>query len=544
MIPENKTAKATKENLLRIFTVPENSESTLTVVEKRMSQNLNQFLNEHIVADAKSLLDIELDFKDFTIPEEPQFVSEFTQHLLDKVVSHSVHTSSPWFIGHMTSALPYFLMPLSKLMTALNQNTVKVETSKAFTPMERQVIGMLHQLIFQQQPHFYHHYMHNAQHSLGAICSGGTIANITALWVARNTALKANDNFPGIENTGLIAAIAYYGYTDIAILVSERSHYSLKKAADLLGIGKQNFISIPTDHNNHLETRALEHHIYKLREKNILPIAVVAAAGTTETGSIDPLDEIATICEREKIHFHVDAAWGGATLLSNNHRHLLAGIQRADSVTIDAHKQFYLPMGAGMVLFKNPSSSHAIEHHAQYILRQGSKDLGARTLEGSRSGMAMLIYSAFHIISRQGYELLIDQSIEMATFFADLITQHSDFELISKPELCILTYRFIPTFVNLDSIFHSEIKKEINNLLNELTIFIQKEQREEGKSFVSRTLLNPEKWDKQDIVVFRVVLANPLTTKKILESILAEQRTIASRAFGIIQQLENLLDKQ
>ncbi|NMT57010.1 aminotransferase class V-fold PLP-dependent enzyme, partial [Vibrio parahaemolyticus] len=143
--------------------------------------------------------------------------------------------------------------------------------------------------------------------------------------------------------------------------------------------------------------------------------------GTTETGNVDPLPEIAEVCQAHGCHFHVDAAWGGATLMSNHHRHLRKGGEMADSVTIDAHKQLYIPMGAGMVLFKDPDAMKSIEHHAQYILRKGSKDLGSHTLEGSRSGMAMLVYAAMHIISRPGYELLIDQSIEKARYFADLI---------------------------------------------------------------------------------------------------------------------------
>ncbi|MFA0697522.1 putative pyridoxal-dependent aspartate 1-decarboxylase, partial [Vibrio sp. 10N.222.49.C9] len=127
----------------------------------------------------------------------------------------------------MTSALPYFLMPLSKIMIALNQNLVKIETSKAFTPLERQVLGMLHSLIYAQDDDFYAKWMHSAQHSLGAFCSGGTIANITALWVARNNAFPADGDFKGIEQQGIFKALKHYEYEGIAILVSERGHYSL-----------------------------------------------------------------------------------------------------------------------------------------------------------------------------------------------------------------------------------------------------------------------------------------------------------------------------
>ena len=543
MVTEQKTVDVSFESLLRIFTVPEGPDSTLTQIEDKLSQNLNQFLREHIVAEEKPLREIEKDFSNAQIPEQPEFVSEHTEHLLDSLVSHSVHTSSPSFIGHMTSALPYFLMPLSKIMIALNQNLVKIETSKAFTPLERQVLGMLHRLIYQDDSQFYSRWMHSANHSLGAFCSGGTIANITALWVARNNALKAEGSFKGVEKEGLFKAMKHYGYEGLAILVSERGHYSLKKAADVLGIGQESLVAVKTDNNNRICTDDLILKIEQLKQAKIKPFAVIGVAGTTETGNIDPLREIAEVCQKTDCHFHVDAAWGGATLMSNNHRHLLDGIELADSVTIDAHKQLYVPMGAGMVLFKNPDAMTAIEHHAQYILRKGSKDLGSHTLEGSRSGMAMLVYASMHIISRPGYELLIDQSINKARYFADLITEQNDFELVSEPELCLLTYRYIPEHVQeaLEQA-NSGDKVKLNELLNELTKFIQKKQRETGKSFVSRTQLTPEKWNHQPIIVFRVVLANPLTGHDILSAIIDEQREISKLAPNLMRAINTLAD--
>lgn len=541
MVSEQRTADANFESLLRIFTVPEGPDSTLTKIEEELSRNLNKFLREHIVAEEKSLKDIEKDFSDAHIPEQPEFVSDHTQHLLDTLVSHSVHTASPSFIGHMTSALPYFLMPLSKIMIALNQNLVKIETSKAFTPLERQVLGMLHRLIYNRDDSFYSSWMHSAEHSLGAFCSGGTIANITALWVARNKALKAQGSFKGVEKEGLFKAMKHYGYEGLAVLVSERGHYSLKKAADVLGIGQEGLVSVRTADNNRICPKDLQDKIAQLKQQNIKPFAVIGVAGTTETGNIDPLREIAKICQDEGCHFHIDAAWGGATLMSNNHRHLLDGIEMADSVTIDAHKQLYIPMGAGMVLFKDPDAMKSIEHHAQYILRKGSKDLGSHTLEGSRSGMAMLVYASMHIISRAGYELLIDQSIAKARYFADLIKAQPDFELVSEPELCLLTYRYLPAhFKQALEKADAKQKLALNELLNELTKFVQKTQRETGKSFVSRTQLNPKCWEQLNTIVFRVVLANPLTTHDILHSVLDEQRKIVQQAPNLMRQIEQM----
>ena len=122
------TAQASLENLYRIFTVPEAPDSTLGQIDQAISDNLMGFLQEHIVAVERDLVEIERDFSQSRIPEEPTFVSNYTEFLKEKVVSQSVHTASPGFIGHMTSALPYFMLPLSRILTALNQNLVKVET--------------------------------------------------------------------------------------------------------------------------------------------------------------------------------------------------------------------------------------------------------------------------------------------------------------------------------------------------------------------------------------------------------------------------------
>ncbi len=538
MRASKRIAEATQESLHRIFTIAEAPDSTLGRLEQEMSQNLVGFLNNHIVASKNALTDIEQDFINAHIPEQPEFVSDHMHHLLDKLVAQSVHTSSPSFVGHMTSALPSFILPLSKLMVGLNQNLVKVETSKAFTPLERQVLGMMHNLVYQQEDDFYQSWMHSAQHSLGAFCSGGTVANITALWVARNKLLKPEGNFMGVAREGLHRAMKHYGYEDLAILVSERGHYSLKKSADILGIGQENVIAIPTDEHNKIDCQKLSLKCHELAEKNVKVLAIVGVAGTTETGNIDPLDKIAEIAQQHDCHFHVDAAWGGATLLSNKYRPLLKGIEQADSVTIDAHKQMYVPMGAGLVIFKDPASVSAIEHHAEYILRKGSKDLGSHTLEGSRPGMAMLVYASLHIISRPGYEMLINQAIEKAEYFAELINQHDDFELITRPELCLLTYRYAPKSVQaLLARNDDEANKSVNLLLGKLTKFIQKRQREDGRSFVSRTRIEVSRYGGQKVIVFRVVLANPLTTKEILQDILQQQCQLAQESENFLPQL-------
>lgn len=525
----NKNADVTLETLYKIFTVPESENSTLGKIEKEISQNLHGFLNAHIVSLDTQPDDLEKEFADFKIPDNPIYVSDQANFLLSKVVSQSVHTASPSFVGHMTSALPYFMLPLAKMMIALNQNLVKIETSKAFTPLERQVLGMLHHLVYKKPDAYYQKFIQDYEVALGAFCSNGTIANVTSMWVALNKALPKSPGFDGVSEEGLFAGLQHHGYQGAAILVSKRGHYSLQKAANLLGIGKRNLIAIPTDNESKIRTDLLKQKIKELQEKNIAIISVVGIAGTTETGNIDDLRSLATICNQENIHFHVDAAWGGPTLFSKKYGHLLDGIESADSVTFDAHKQLYVPMGAGFALFKNENDLSLIEHTAEYIIRKGSRDIGRRTLEGSRPGMAMLVHSGFKIIGCLGYEMLIDMGIEKAKTFSQLIMESDDFELVSHPELNILTYRYIPQHIK--ERMKNATKNELNTLnerLNQLTINIQKHQREKGKTFVSRTTLQPKCYGGQNINVFRVVLANPLTQVNHLEEILDEQRAIAN----------------
>ena len=541
MAKTRETARATLENLYRIFTVPEAPDSTLGSIDRAISRDVAGFLQTHIVALERSLEEIEADFSSSVIPEEPTFVSEYTDFVKEKLVAQSVHTAAPGFIGHMTSALPYFMLPLSRIMTALNQNLVKVETSKAFTPLERQVLAMLHRLVYRDDDGFYDRWIHDSGNALGAFCSGGTVANVTALWVARNRLFAPSGEFRGIAREGLARALEHIGCKGLAVLCSRRGHYSLGKAIDLLGLGRDNLVLVDTDAHNRVDMSCLRAECRRLQKEDIRPLALVGIAGTTETGNVDPLEQMAELAAELGCHFHVDAAWGGPTLFSASHAHLLAGIERADSVTIDAHKQLYVPMGVGMIIFKDPTALSAIEHHANYILRHGSKDLGSHTLEGSRPGKALMLHAGLSIIGRKGYELLIDLGIERAKSFAEMIQRHPEFELTSAPELNILTYRYCPAQVQ-KSLKNASVEQgeRVNLLLDQINQLLQKDQREAGKTFVSRTRLLVSPYARQ-ITVLRVVLANPLTTDDILESVLAEQCTIVLQED--IQALLTQVDK-
>jgi glutamate decarboxylase len=531
---------ADREALMRIFIRPESDAARLTLL-KYMDQilfGLHEFLTRHVgVTQEISLKELSKRFTASTIGRHPEKkLADVITDLIEDIAPHAVNVASPYFVGHMTSALPFFMVHLKTIIAALNQNVIKLETSKVVSVIEKQVLAKIHRLIYRQNDAFYQEHVQNPQTLLGCFIEDGTLANITALWVARNSLLAARDRFEGIEKEGLLAAFHAHGIERLVVLVSRLGHYSLKKAGGVLGIGNQNVIAVEVDAQNRMDLNCLRQKIAEIDDGcgKTRILAVVGIAGTTETGSIDPLAEIAAICAEHCIHFHVDAAWGGPTLMSEKYRYLLAGIEHADSVTIDGHKQFYMPMTCGMVYFKDPRMLDAIEYHAGYVNRPGSVDLGRKSLSGSREASSLILDSTLKIMGSQGYALLIEHGIETARQFAEEIQGRPFFEMITPPELNILTYRLFPPAMRAAGGFRPEQGKSgemlgINYQLNAITRKVQQLQREAGKSFVSRTTLRVHQYPGQDIVVFRCVIMNPMTTIEVLREILNEQEAICRR---------------
>ncbi len=521
------------EHLFKVFLRPEDNASRVTLV-KYMEQilfGLHDFLKKHVgITEAKSLKELSERFTDTVINENPEKkLAEVITCVIDEIAPQAVNVASPYFVGHMTSAIPFFMVHLKTIVSALNQNVVKLETSKVVSIIEKQVIAKIHRMIYENSEAFYRTHVQNTETTLGAFVEGGTSANLTAFWVARNARFAPKEGFEGVESDGMAAAYKAYNVDRAVILVSRLGHYSLRKAAGLLGLGNKSIIPIGTDEKNKLDLNALRQKIHDIEngpEKTCI-LAIVGIAGATETGTIDPLEEIAEVCAEHNIHFHVDAAWGGPTLFSNSYRHLLKGIKQADSVTIDGHKQFYMPMSCGMIYFKNPVIMDVIAYYANYVNRRGSVDLGIKSLSGSREANSLILDSALKIMGTKGYELLINHGIETAAAFAEEISRRENFQLITAPELNILTYRLCPSELQQKLSFDdAQIRQRVNKQLNSINRDLQRLQRESGWSFVSRTSLKFGQDHSNCIVVLRAVIMNPMTTISILKDILDEQEEI------------------
>ncbi len=473
------------------------------------------------------------------------------KEIKNNIIAHSVKVGNPYYIGHMTSAIPYFMILLEMIIAALNQNQVKIETAKSSTFVERELISWIHRLIYNRSPRFYKKNIQNPSVALGNITLDGTIANLTAMLVARNRAFPPEGRFPGIRKAGVYEAYRHYGCKKAVILVSQRGHYSIEKISRIIGLGEDNVIKIPVDSYNRINLHALAKACAEIAEHNrnstekVKIISLIGIAGTTETGNIDHLWEMREIADDHDTFFHVDAAWGGSVLLVNQYRHMFKGIEMADSVTFDAHKLLYSPLSMGMILFRRETDLNFLRHTSNYVIRPDSVDQGRFTVEGSRPFSCLKPWVTFKLFGSEGFRLLFEHAFELTSILRGLIEGHCNFEPMNLPELFIFNYRYVPQKIqerleilmrrvedHQDPTGESRNRiKRINHVLNQLNVELHRAIRQEDNSFVSRTMLESTQYKPQKLVVLRSITVNPLTTPAILREIVEEQDRLGTKIY-------------
>ncbi len=544
--------KADLEHLRKLFIMPDSPDKFLEFGNELLDLIYHFFKEKGGIHSEISLVALSKIFSNTNIPKSPHLLKDVLGEIKTNIIAHSVKVGNPYYIGHMTSAIPYFMILIEMIIAALNQNQVKIETAKASSFVEREIIAWIHRLIYNRSPLFYEKNIQNHKVALGNVTLDGTIANLTALLVARNKAFPRSGKFPGIRRAGIHEAFRYYNCKKAVFLVSQRGHYSIEKVARIIGIGDSNVIKVPVDNFNRIDLKKLRRICHSIDEANrnsnekIKIISLIGIAGTTETGNIDNILELRKIADEYETSFHVDAAWGGAVLLVDELRHLIKGIEKADSVTFDAHKLLYSPLSMGMVLFRNEKDLRSIAHSAQYIIRADSVDQGRFTVEGSRPFSCLKPWATFKILGSEGFRLLFEHASKLTMDIKKIVNEHSNFEALNYPELFIFIYRFVPKTVQecLNSLMDemkesklnkkSEIKKKIkkiNTILNDLNIELHRKLRKEDNSFVSRTMLESTKYSPQKIVVLRSITINPLTTQKIIQEIIDEQDKLGRQIY-------------
>lgn len=505
------------------FTFSDNAQWSEKI--ERLSQ---AFLCQSHISQQMDVKGLQHQFQFVDIPmngcSEQAFLAEITQ----AVLPYSINTGSPYFIGHMTALLPNFMRPLAKLKSTLNQNMVKLETANATTFYEKQALAMLHKAIYDRQAAEYQQWLSSNHHPLGAITSGGTLANMMALQLARARSLA---KYGDVEALGVSGLMQRAGYQRAVVIVSELGHYSIKKSLGILGLGKDNLITIPVDDHQRMDIVALRKALLQCQKDRDHVVAIVGIAGTTECGSFDPLDQIAALAQQFGHYFHVDGAWGGALVLSKKYRHLLKGIEQADSVTIDGHKQLYLPMGMGVLMLKEPQSSAAIANEANYIIRRNSFDLGRFSVEGSRPANVFYLQAGLKLLGREGYAEVLDGNIDTTKQMAVDVDDLAEFELLTSPQSNIFLYRYLPQSMRTKK----QLSKADNDFIDVCNVRLQSVQKSQGNSFVSRTLFKYK--GGGTVVALRVVIANPLTTLAHCQAVLNEQKALAHEVQCLLQPL-------
>ena len=282
--------------------------------------------------------------------------------------------------------------------------------------------------------------------SEGLFTSGGTISNITALAAARHKAL------PRSREEGITTPVRVYGSVD--------THYSNKRAIELLGFGSQAMVGVDIDEHRRMKPEALKHAIQDDLANGITPIAVIASAGTTLTGAVDPLDAIADICEEFGVWMHVDGAYGAPAAATPKAKPLFAGIERATSVTIDAHKWLFVPKACSIVLLKDPTLLRdTFGHEEAYIPHASTSSHPVDyTLEYSRPLRALKLWMAFVAHGADALREAVDQNLHLAQLTYQMAHDAPDFATMElPPDLSIVPLQYRPEGVTDYSAFTSQL---------------------------------------------------------------------------------------
>ncbi|MBW2417888.1 MAG: aminotransferase class I/II-fold pyridoxal phosphate-dependent enzyme [Deltaproteobacteria bacterium] len=363
--------------------------------------------------------------------------------LVDDLLGRSLALHDPRCMGHQ-DGVPTPTACLTELVTGLVNNDPSCYESAPFAvAMEQKLLRWFLDEVG---------YSEDAD---GVFTSGGSLGNVTALLAAR----QAKAGFDAWKRGDAEE-------TKLCVLVSEETHYCVARAVQIMGWGEDGYVKVPVDSSFHLDPAALPAALEEARRRGRKPIAIVASAGTTATGAFDPLPEIADFCEANDLWLHVDGAHGGSTVLSPSYRHLVAGIERADSVVWDAHKMMMIPALLSAVLFKDGRHSYETFRQEATYLFEGRPDeewynAGNRTVECTRPAMSTRLYLSLRAQGIAPFREYVTRCFDLGRRFAKLIDRSDDFELAVAPEANIICFRHTPAGApDLDAL-QDRIRREV-----------------------------------------------------------------------------------
>ena len=407
--------------------------------------------------------------KALEIPKDGRDANEVVEEMMQEIYKYRGDSNHPRFFGFVPGPASSISWLGDIMTSAYNIHAGGSKLAPMVNCIEQKLLKWLcEQIGF-------------GSHSGGVFVSGGSMANITALTAARDC--KLNDET-------LHLGVAY---------ISDQTHSSVAKGLRIIGIPNKRIRIIPTHDNFTMNTELLEAAIEKDKASGLIPFVIIGTAGTTNTGSIDPFQEISRIAKAHDLWFHIDGAYGGSVLLSPKYKHLLAGTELADSMSWDAHKWLYQTYGCAMVLVNdvkhlfhsfhvNPEYLQDLEGDLEHI---NTWDIG---MELTRPARGLKLWLTLQILGTDLIGSAIEHGFQLADWAEEAIKTYSDWEIISPSQLAMVSFRFAPKGLTEDQ-------------LDDLNEQISKKILDDGFAAIFTTVLHGHK-------VLRICALHPETTKE------------------------------
>lgn len=411
--------------------------------------------------------------------------------LASSILERGQNLHHPHYIGHQVPAS----IPLAGLFDAVASITNQVMAIYEMGPWATAVETALVQRLGMQVGL-------RAGEFAGHITHGGSLANLTALLTARNVVL--GDSWDaGVRREG----------PPPVLVVHAEAHYCLARSAGILGLGTRQVIKAELDDRRRIAPQRLDALLSDLKHKGHPIVAVAACACATPIGAFDPLDDVADVCQRHGVWLHVDAAHGGAAAFSDTHRGLLAGLERADSFIIDAHKMMFVPALCAFVFYRNRAHRYeAFRQDAPYLFDPSAPDLadfdlGLRTVECTKRAAAYGLWGVWSIFGTQLFADLVDLTFGLGRRFHEMLVAAPDFEPLHEPQCNIVVFRHVP----------AGLREAPPEELGRFQLMLRRRLIESGRFYIVPTA-------KDGVAALRVTIINPLTTEADLAELLVAIR--------------------
>lgn len=365
-------------------------------------------------------------------------VEKSLDRLIELFLNKSLKVHHPHSLAHLHCPTMVTSQIAEVLINATNQSMDSWDQSPAGSLMEVQLIEWLREKVGY------------GKGQAGVFTSGGTQSNLMGVLLARDACIAKHwKNTDGSEWSVQKDGIPPEAMSRVKVLCSENAHFSVQKNMAMMGMGFQSVVTVPCNADAQMDVEALAKICAELTASGKIVACVVATAGTTDAGAIDPIKAIRQVTDQYGAWLHIDAAWGGALLLSNDYRAWLDGIELADSVTLDFHKHFFQSISCGAFLLKNEEDYRYIDYKADYLNSEydeehGVPNLVAKSLQTTRRFDALKLWFTVEALGENLYGSMIDHGVKLTREVADYIKATDGLELLVEPQFASVLFRVVP----------------------------------------------------------------------------------------------------